>query len=47
MIVPVGSCTREKTANWLEPPPAGSTAITTWLVLLSEMGHIMSIGMSL
>ena len=47
MIVPVGSCTREKTANWLEPPPEGSTAITTWLVLVSEIVHMMSTGISL
>jgi hypothetical protein len=46
-MVPVGSCTKEKTANWLEPPPEGSTETTTWLVLLSEMGHKISTGMSL
>lgn len=26
MICPVASWMMEKTANWLEPPPAGSTA---------------------
>jgi hypothetical protein len=32
MTVPLGSCTIEQIANWEEPPPAGSTAIVTWLV---------------
>lgn len=47
MMVPVGNCTSEKTANWLDPPPEGSTAITMWLVLVSDIGHMISTGMSL
>ena len=36
MIAPCGSWMIENTANWLEPPPAGSTAMITWLVFAEE-----------
>lgn len=46
MMEPLGSCSSEKTANCELPPPAGSTAIVTWLVLASPMGQKMSTGIS-
>lgn len=46
MIEPLGSCSSEKTANCELPPPAGSTAIVTWLVLASPIGQKMSTGIS-
>lgn len=47
MMLPLGICSSEKTANCELPPPAGSTAIVTWLVLASPIGQKMSTGMSL
>ena len=46
MMEPLGSCSSEKTANCELPPPAGSTAIVTWLVLASPIEQKMSTGIS-
>ena len=47
MMVPLGICSSEKTANCELPPPAGSTAIVTWLVFISPIAQKMSTGISL